>query len=102
MSNNIEKRPVLIRHQMSGVWIGYLVGEGTFPNSITVEGRRVWSWTGGRLELSQLAVQGCREGDKLGEWEEVEIGSIETQLIELRTIKESVVVASKKLAAWQE
>ena len=101
MNNLNEKRPVLIRHRSSGVWIGYLLGPGTFPNSITLEGRRIWHWRGGRLECSQLAVKGCRESDTLGEWETVEIGAIQEDLVELRTIKSEVVEHAKTLPAKQ-
>lgn len=89
-------RPVAIRHNTSGVWLGYLRGPGSLPDTIEVEGRRVWMWKGGRVDTSQLAKQGVREGDRLGEWEIVEIGSISTQLVELRTIDAAVVEAAKE------
>lgn len=60
--------PRVIRHDKSGVWICYLLGEGDVPGMLRIEGRRVWSWSGGRLETSQLATQGARLGDKLGDW----------------------------------
>lgn len=67
-------KPVLIRHHYSGVWVGYLTGKGKIhKDSVMLEGRRVWSWSGGRLECSQLASQGPRDGDRLGDWCEVEI-----------------------------
>lgn len=92
-------RPILLRHRSSGVWIGILKGPGSFPDSITIEGRRIWSWQGGRLECSQLAKQGCSDKDRLGEWETVEIGAVTPDTIELRTIEMSVVMAAKEFAA---
>jgi len=65
--NNIGK-PIAIRHHYSGVWIGRYLGEGLLPHMIKIEGRRVWSWSGGRLEFSELCQQGVREGDRLGVW----------------------------------
>jgi hypothetical protein len=95
-----DLRPIVIRHHYSGVWIGYLVGPGTFENLVKIIGRRVWSWSGGRLECSQLAKHGCRESDKLGEWEVVEIAVGRADgLVELRTIDRDVVEASKKFEA---
>lgn len=93
----MEKRPIVIRHRFSGVWIGYLLGPGSFPDLIEVEGRRIWSWSGGRLECSQLAVQGCRAEDRLGEVETVEIAL--DGLVELRTIKREVVEQSREFPA---
>jgi len=62
--------PCVIRHDKSGVWLCYILGRGiTDPStSLLVEGRRVWSWDGGRLECSQVAMQGARAEDKLGNW----------------------------------
>lgn len=94
-----DKRAILIRHRGSGVWVGYLIGPGTIGDSIEIEGRRIWSWSGGRLECSQLAKQGFRATDRLGEWETVEIGSIAVDLVELRTVDPSIVEAARKLAA---
>ena len=75
-----ERLPRLWRHHMSGEWIGYIVGPSEIPGHIRFEGRRVWSWSGGRLECSQLAAQGVRAGDRLGEWTTVDVavdGSVE-------------------------
>ena len=96
-------RPVLIRHNTSGVWIGYLVvdAEGlpipaSVPNAIVLVGRRIWRWNGGALECSKLAKRGVREEDKLGEWEVVEIGSIKEQLVELRTLPNADLVEASR------
>ena len=48
---------------------------------------------------SQVAEKGCRSGDRLGEWEEVDIGSITVDMIEFRNIKGEVVEASREFAA---
>jgi len=97
-----DPRPVLIRHRYSGVWIGYMVGEGSFPHLVKVEGRRIWQWRGGRLECSQLAKQGCRQEDRLGEWETVEIDmSAGGGIVELRTIERDRVEHAKTLASDQ-
>lgn len=73
--------PRVWRHRYSGVWIGHIAGRsGLLPDHLVFVGRRIWQWSGGRLECSQLAEQGCRQGDRLGEWVRVEIstdGSIE-------------------------
>jgi len=62
-----EKRPALIRHHYSGVWIGYLIGRGTVSaDSILLDGRRIWSWCGARLEMSQVAQTGPSPNDRLG------------------------------------
>lgn len=76
----MNKEPKIWRHHYSGVWIGYLLGKSEIPGHLCFEGRRIWSWRGGRLECSQLAAQGVREGDRLGEWTTVDIaldGSVE-------------------------
>lgn len=94
----LNGRPVLIRHRFSGVWIGYLKGPGTFENLIELEGRRIWSWSGGRMECSQLAAQGVRAEDKLGDWEVVEIAFGEGEgLVELRTIDPERVEEARRL-----
>lgn len=100
-SINTEKmRPVLIRHRYSGVWVGYIVGRGTFAHNIAFLGRRIWQWNGGRLELSQVAAQGLRTEDRLGEWEVVEIACGQADgLIELRTVKREMVEQAKALPA---
>ena len=69
------KYPRIIRHDKSGVWIGYVLGRGELDpdNQFAFEGRRIWSWNGGRLECSQLATQGVRLEDKLGDWVNVDI-----------------------------
>ena len=69
------KLPRLIRHDKSGVWIGYVYDRGVLDpeNAIMFYGRRIWSWSGGRLECSQLATQGVRTGDEIGDLVEVEI-----------------------------
>lgn len=97
--NTTDLRPITIRHKSSGVWIGYLIGEGPY-RTIEIIGRRVWSWEGSRLEMSQVSKQGCSKEDKLGEWEVVQIGCLDTDLIELRTVERSVVEAARKLEAW--
>ena len=94
------RKPVLLRHRYAGVWLGYLLGPGLFDNTIRIEGRRVWQWRGGRLETSQLAKQGCRESDRLGEWEEVDIAiGVGDGLVEFRFIGEDIVVKAKGFKA---
>lgn len=95
-----DLRPILIRHRFSGVWIGFLVGKGTFDNTIEIVGRRIWSWTGGRLECSQLADQGVTENDRLGEWETVDIAVERGDgLIEFRTIDRDVANRAREFEA---
>lgn len=60
-------RPCVIRHYYSGVWIGWAIGPGEYDGTLLFAGRRVHGWRGGRLETTQLARLGCREGDSLGD-----------------------------------
>lgn len=72
--------PRLWRHHYSGVWIGYLVGKSELPGHLKFEGRRIWSWSGNRLECSELAKKGVAKGDRLGLWTTADIaveGSVE-------------------------
>lgn len=59
--------PALIRHHMSGVWIAMVLGRSPLlgDKGILIDGRRIRSWTGGRLDCSDLAQQGVRPGDQL-------------------------------------
>lgn len=68
-----ERRPVLIRHDLSGVWIGWIKGVGILPHILVLEGRRIYSWHGERLETSQIAKKGVSNKDRLCEWETVQI-----------------------------
>lgn len=98
LENNETRRPILIRHRFSGVWIGYLNGPGTFDHLIEIEGRRIWSWNGARLECSQIAADGVSSRDKLGDWETTEIAiGAGDGLVELRTIKAERVEEAKEL-----
>lgn len=72
--------PRLWRHHWSGVWIGYLLGPSELPGHVLFEGRRVWSWSGDRLECSELARDGVTARDRLGAWTVADIaldGSVE-------------------------
>lgn len=92
-------RPIGIRHNMSGVWLGMLIGRGMMGHMIEIEGRRVWSWRGGRLEFSELCEKGCREGDRLGTWtrQQIPIG-VGDGLVELTfQVDREVIEALKKL-----
>lgn len=95
---NNKRLPRLWRHHLSGVLIGYILGPSDeLPGHILFEGRRIWSWSGGRLECSQLAKHGARQGDRLGEWTVMHIavdGSID-----LYPCTEEVVEASRALPA---
>lgn len=87
--------PRLWRHHYSGVWIGYLLGPSDIPGHMKFEGRRVWSWSGGRLECSELARDGVRADDRLGVWTTVDIrleGSVE-----ILPVTEEVAEAARKL-----
>ena len=83
------------------MWIGYITGAGDFPDSIKLEGRRIWSWSGGRLECSQLAKKGAARGDRLGEWGEVEIGCITPDLIEKYVIDPALCETAKGFASYE-
>jgi len=72
LAKNIEpyiNKPIALRHHYSGVWLGYLRGVSPFgPHMLQIEGRRVWSWSGGRLEFSELCEKGVAGEDRLGTW----------------------------------
>jgi hypothetical protein len=90
--------PVILRHNRSGVWIGYLLGEEKGPLAsvgFAFEGRRIWQWQGGRLECSQLASEGVKQGDRLGDWCQVTIAFAE--FIEAIETTEAHVEAARKL-----
>ena len=99
--SNIElpelPRPIGIRHNMSGVWLGILIGRGIMDHMIEIEGRRVWSWGGGRLEFSELCRDGCMPGDRLGVWtrQQIPIG-VGDGLIELTFQVEPIVIEKLK------
>lgn len=90
--------PRLWRHRYSGLWIGYIVGRSELlQDHLVFVGRRIWSWSGGRLECSQVAAQGCRAGDRLGEWVTAEI-AIEGS-IEILPTTETIIEAARALPA---
>lgn len=60
-----ERRPVVIRHQMAGVWIGWAMGPGWTEHLLLIHGRRIYGWSGGRLETVALARRGCTPQDRL-------------------------------------
>lgn len=66
-------KPVGIRHHYSGVWLGEIVGVGFLPHMLKIRGRRVWSWSGGRLEFVALCKEGVRSDDRLSHWTETQI-----------------------------
>lgn len=59
----------IIRHHLSGVWIARIDGPSPLlgERALRIEGRRIRSWSGGRLDCSSLAEQGCRPADTLTE-----------------------------------
>jgi hypothetical protein len=58
------KRNVVIRANMSGVWFGTLVHIDA--HTVDLENaKRVWSWEGGALSCSEIAIDGIT-GGKLG------------------------------------
>ncbi len=101
MTNDNEKKlPRVWRHRHSGVWIGYLRGRSTeLPDHLVLEGRRVWSWSGGRLECSQLAADGCTAADSLGDWTTVSISVYGS--VELLPTTEEHVESARQLPRWK-
>jgi hypothetical protein len=92
-------RPIGIRHNMSGVWLGMLIGPGIMDHMIEIEGRRIWSWEGARLEFSELCQTGCNPRDRLGVWtrQQIPIG-VGDGLVELTfQVDRSIIEALKKL-----
>ncbi len=79
-------KPIGIRHHYSGVWLGRVTmprtvngieipgGVGLMNHMIEIEGRRIWSWEGGRLEFSELCKKGLDKGrDRVGTWTTTQI-----------------------------
>lgn len=60
-----DQIPVIWRHNLSGVWIGYLIGPSTIAGHYDLRGRRIRRWSGGRLDCSALAARGCTADDTL-------------------------------------
>jgi len=98
MKEELKGKAISIRHRHAGVFFGYICDEGMFDGLIKIEGRRVWSWNGGRLEMSQVSKKGLTERDLLGEWEFVEI-NMKEGLIEIREIEPKILESAKKLPA---
>jgi hypothetical protein len=90
--------PYVIRHDKSGVWVCYVIGRGKiWPDALLIEGRRIWGWSGGRLECSQLATQGVVSG-KLGDWVRTEL--VPEGRVEAIVSTEAVVEATRGLPVW--
>ena len=71
------KRYIIHRHHKSGVWVGEVLGRGVLDpaGALLLRARKIWSWSGGRLETSQIATRGLDPAatHKLGDVVEVEI-----------------------------
>lgn len=67
MTKKNEPVYAIIRHHMSGVWIARIDGPSPLLGDagLLMEGRRIRSWSGGRVDCSDLAEQGCRPADTL-------------------------------------
>jgi len=59
-------RPVLWRHHMAGVLLGW-IRPSDVPGHISFDGVRIWSWSGGRTDCASLATHGPRDGDRITE-----------------------------------
>jgi hypothetical protein len=99
-AEDAERRPRVLRHHMSGVWICYVLSEGSRPDTLLIEGRRLWSWSGRRLETSQLATKGYN-GGKIGDWVMLELGQISEHLIDAIVTTDEIVQACKGAPEWQ-
>lgn len=87
-----EGRPVVWRHHMSGVWIGWL-SESPIPGHLRLDGRRVRQWRGGRTDCSGLAVKGCTSADLITERVTTDIaieGSVEISTTENAKVLEAM------------
>jgi hypothetical protein len=97
----MKNLPRLIRHHKSGVWICLVHGPGTLPNTLHIEGRRVWSWAGDRLETSQLATMGPQEGDKLGDWVHNDLPWMKDgNLCDAIHVSMDIIEATRKFPRW--
>ncbi len=59
-----KKRYVLVRTYSAGVHVGELTSQ-TGSTVRLEQARNLWQWSGGRLALNDVVVQGVRTGDKL-------------------------------------
>jgi len=55
---------VVIRTYSAGVHVGELVAR-TGSEALLRNARRLWSWSGGRLSLHEVATEGARSGDRI-------------------------------------
>ena len=55
---------ILIRSNMSGVWVGRLVGTGAQGNVLALEDARRIRYWGGAIDCSDLAVNGMKKPDE--------------------------------------
>jgi hypothetical protein len=59
-------KPVLWRHHMAGVLLGYITPSDV-PGHLAFDGVRIRSWSGGRVDCASLAVKGPSESDTITE-----------------------------------
>lgn len=60
------KKPVLWRHNMAGVLLGYISGSDV-PGHLRFDGVRIRSWRGGRTDCASVALEGPRDTDTITE-----------------------------------
>lgn len=57
-------RFVLVRTYSAGVHFGDLVSEDGSEVTLS-NARRLWNWSGGRLSLNEVAIEGAKSGDRI-------------------------------------
>jgi len=67
-----RSRPVLVRHHLAGIYAGYLVGPGLWPDSDLYIARHIWRWSGA-LGTTALAAAGPGPGSSVGPWVEINL-----------------------------
>ena len=62
-------RYVVVRAYSAGVFVGEVVAhDPKNPSVITLgRSRRIWSWSGGRLSLHEVAMRGVGQGSRVSE-----------------------------------
>jgi len=102
MENDKEPHPVIFNMYGTGIVIGYILGRGTLPNMLRVEGRRIFgrkgSEDGANVDFEQIADNGVDESCLLGIWEVMEINF--SQVFKLLELERSIVDHAKSFEAW--
>lgn len=87
-----KRKYVVVRTYSAGVHVGELVREDGSEVRLA-KARRLWSWSGDRLSLHEVAVEGARAGDRV---------SVEVPEITLKGAIEIITTTDKGEAAFRD